>query len=77
MKIIVLHDRYSNEPIVIRVYAINAIKKVINALDENNKEEYTEILVGFANYDVKEHIDVVMKRIKAVEDKRIVGKEQK
>jgi len=39
MKIIVLHDRYSNEPIIIRVDAITAIRKVIDRV-ENSKEEY-------------------------------------
>ena len=28
LKVIMLHDRYSNEPVVIRVDAINAVKKV-------------------------------------------------
>lgn len=68
MKIIVLHNKYNNGPIVIRVNAINAIQKCIDILDENNREEYTEVLVGNMNYDVKEHIDVVMRRINAVEN---------
>lgn len=74
MKIIVLHDKYNNEPIIIRVSAINAIQKRIDMIDENNKEEYTGILVGNMNYDVKEDIGIVMARIKAIENKCISGK---
>lgn len=66
MEIIVLHDRYNNEPIIIRVSAINAIQKRLDIIDDNNKEEYTGIVIGYTNYDVKEPIDVVMRRIKAV-----------
>jgi hypothetical protein len=38
MKIIVLHDRYSNEPVVIRVDAITAVKKVIE-IDREEKSK--------------------------------------
>lgn len=74
--IIVVHNRYNNEPIVIRISAINVVQKCIDKLDENNREEYTEILVGNMNYDVKEDIGVVMRKIKAVENKHISGKER-
>ena len=67
--IIVVHNRYNNGPIVIRISAINVVQKCIDKLDENNREEYTEILVGNMNYDVKEDIGVVMRKIKAVENK--------
>ena len=74
--IIVVHNRYNNEPIVIRISAINVVQKCIDKLDENNREEYTEILVGNMNYDVKEDIGVVMRKIKAVENKYISEKEK-
>jgi len=66
MKIIVLHDRYSNEPIVVRADAITAIQKVIDRV-ENSEEEYSNIFVSQFCFNVKEHIDVVMLRIKNVE----------
>jgi ribosomal protein L18E len=66
MKIIVLHDRYSNEPIIIRVDAITAIRKVIDRV-EDSKEEYSSVNVSQIFFDVKEHIDVVMTKIKNAE----------
>lgn len=66
MKIIVLHDRYSNEPIIIRVDAITAIKKEIDQI-ENSKEEYSTVYVSQTFFDVKEHIGVVMTKIKTAE----------
>lgn len=77
MEIIVLHDKYTNEPIIIRVSAINVIKKEILILDENknNREEYTGITVGNIYYGVKEDIGTVMARIKAIENKHISRKE--
>lgn len=66
MKIIVLHDRYSNEPIIIRVDAITAIKKEIDRI-ENSKDEYSKVNVSQIFLDVKEHIDVVMSKIKNAE----------
>ena len=66
MKIIVLHDRYSNEPIIIRVDAIIAIKKEIDRV-ENSKDEYSNVCVSQAFFAVKEHIDVVMSKIKNAE----------
>lgn len=77
MDIIVLHDKYTNEPIIIRVSVINVIKKEILRIDENNREEYTGITVGNIYYGVKEDIGVVMVKIKAVENKCISGKELK
>lgn len=76
MEIVVLHDRYNNEPIIIRVNAINVIKKEIDTLDENNREEYTEIVVGNIGYAIKEDIGIVMTRIKAIENKYISRKER-
>ena len=66
MKIIVLHDRYSNEPIIIRVDAITAIRKVIDRV-EDSREEYSSVNVSQIFFDVKEHIDVVMTKIKNAE----------
>ena len=66
MKIIVLHDRYNNEPIIIRVDAINSIQKIIDRV-ENSKEEYSAVNVSHIVFDVKEHIDVVMLKIKNAE----------
>lgn len=76
MEIIVLHDRYTNEPIIARISAINVIKKEINIFDENNREEYTEIVVGNICYGVKEDIGIVMTRIKSIENKYISRKER-
>lgn len=67
MKIIVLHDRYNNEPIIVRTSAINVIKKCL-VIDDDKKEEYTGVLVGCVDYDVKEHIGDVMRKINAVEN---------
>ena len=36
MRIIVVHDKYSNEPIIINTSAINAIRKAFDETDENN-----------------------------------------
>lgn len=66
MKIIVLHDRYSNEPVVIRVDAITAIRKVIDRV-EDSKDEYSAVWVSHTFFDVKEHIDVVMTKIRNAE----------
>lgn len=66
MKLIVLHDRYSNEPIIIKVDAITAIKKEIDRI-ENSKDEYSKVSVSQIFFDVKEHIDVVMSKIKNAE----------
>lgn len=63
MKIIVLHDRFSNEPIVIRVDAITAIQKIIDR-EGDSKEEYSGVHITNNLFYVREHIDVVMLRIK-------------
>lgn len=62
MKIIVLHDRYSNEPMVIRVDAINAIKKC-----KDGQEEYSDIFIDSMCVDVKETIGIVMNKIQKTE----------
>ena len=66
MKIIVLHDRFDNEPIIIRVDAINSIKKCHDVI-EGSRDEYTSVQSGNFLFDVKEHIDVVMTRINNAE----------
>ena len=62
MKIIVLHDRYSNEPMVIRVDAINAIRKC-----KDGQEEYSDIFIDSMCVDVKETIGIVMNKIQKTE----------
>lgn len=62
MKIIVLHDRYSNKPVVIRVDAINAIKKC-----KDGQEEYSELLIGNMWEAVEETIGIVMNKIQKTE----------
>lgn len=62
MKIIVLHDRYSNEPVVIRVDAISMIKKC-----KDGQEEYSELLINDVFQAVKETIGIVMNRIRKTE----------
>lgn len=69
MKIIVLHDRYSNEPIIIRVDVITAVKKIIDRVGDS-KDEYSAVFAAQTFYDVKEHIDVVMTKIKNAEKRR-------
>jgi hypothetical protein len=63
MKTVVLHDRYSNEPMAIRPEAIVAIRKV-----KNEKEEYSNIIVDTVMIDVKESIGTVITKIKKAED---------
>lgn len=65
MKIIVLHDKYDNNPIIIRVDAITAIKN-----SSNPDEEYTSVFLSQTVFDVQERIDVVMSRIKNAEKKK-------
>lgn len=62
MKIIVLHDRFSNEPVVIRVDAINAIRKV-----KDGEEEYSDLLINGTLESVKETIGIVMDKIQKAE----------
>lgn len=68
MKIIVLHDRYSNEPIVIRADAITAIQKIIDR-EGDNKEEYSGVHITNNLFYVREHMEVVMLKIKNAERK--------
>lgn len=66
MKIIVVHDRFSNEPIVIKISAIDTVKKVIDRM-EKNIEEYSEISVGNILFCVRENIGAVMIKIREAE----------
>lgn len=65
-KAIVLHDKFSNEPVVIRVSAINAVRKDFG-ITEDSKEEYSEVLLGSFFLSVKETIGAVMTKIKQAE----------
>lgn len=62
MKIIVLHDRYSNNPVIVRPDSIVMIQKY-----KDNEEEYSNIVVGTITMDVKETIGTVMTKIKKAE----------
>lgn len=65
-KSIVLHDRFSNEPVVIRTSAISAVRKAFDGI-EDGKEEYSEVLLGSIFLSVKETIGAVMTKIKQAE----------
>lgn len=65
-KTIVLHDRFSNEPIVIRASAINAVRKAFDRT-ENIAEEYSEILISVGFIGVAETIGTVITKIKKAE----------
>jgi hypothetical protein len=66
MKMIVLHDSYNNNPIVVRPEAINVLRKIF----ENNgdsEEEVAEVTVGNMCFIVKENIGEVILKIKKAE----------
>lgn len=65
-KVIVLHDRYSNEPIVIRISAIQAVRKELNGT-EDMAEEHSDVMIGAIVIDVKETIGEVIKKIEKAE----------
>lgn len=65
MKMIVLHDSYSNNPIIIRHEAINALRKIEK--DGDSKEELTEVTVGNMCFIVNENIREVILKIKKAE----------
>ena len=75
MKTVVLHDRYSNEPIVVRPEAINAVRKAKKIIEKNEingnirdeEEEYSTIIVYDVMLDVKESIGTVITKIKKAE----------
>ena len=63
-KAIVLHDRYNNEPIIIRTNAIKAVRKAFE-LTENI--EYSEVMIEALFISVTETIGEVIKKIKKAE----------
>ena len=65
-KAIVLHDRFSNEPIVIRTSAIKAVRKVFDRTCDM-AEEYSEIMIESCFIAVKETIGTVLTKIKKAE----------
>ena len=75
MKTVVLHDRYSNEAIVVRPEAINAVRKAKKIIEKNEingnirdeEEEYSTIIVYNVMLDVKESIGTVITKIKKAE----------
>lgn len=66
MKIIVLHDRYSNEPVVVRPNKINMIRK-----SKEDDEEYSSIIVDGFVIELKETIGDVMTKIKKAESEKV------
>lgn len=68
MKIIVLHDKYSDEPIVIKVDAITAIQKMIDR-EGDSKEEYSGVHTANTLFYVRERMEAVMLKIKNAERK--------
>lgn len=62
MKIVVLHDMYTNEPIVIRCDNIIILRKLID-----EQSEYTSVTVNNIDIVVKETIGEVLNRIKKAE----------
>ena len=64
MRIIVLHDKYSNEPIVVSPNVITMIRKI----KDEKGAEYSNIVVGtITMLDVKETIGIVINKIKKAE----------
>lgn len=59
MKIIVLHDKYTNDPMVVQPNEIKIIRKV-----KEDNIEFSEIFVGQFSFNVKETIGIVMNKIK-------------
>lgn len=69
MKIIVLHERIHNQPIVVKVNKINAVQKGIEKINDV-EEEFSTIIIGNTFCDVKEHIDDVLRKIKKAEEEQ-------
>lgn len=61
---IVLHDKYDGRPVIVWLNAINAVRSVFNAPDE---EEYTDVIIPFAAISVKEPLGVVFEKIAKAE----------
>jgi hypothetical protein len=65
MRIIVLHDIFSNEPIVVKTSAINAVQKI-----DDGEKEWSGIFVGNFTFDVAESFDTIMQKIREVESEK-------
>lgn len=65
-KTIVLHDRYGNEPMVIRTSAILAVQKRFDRTEDMAKE-YTDVFIRTTVFNVSETIGEVIKKIKKAE----------
>lgn len=65
-KSIVLHDRFSNEPIVIKTSAISAVRKAFDRTEDIPKE-YSEIMIESLFLSVEETIGTVMTKIEKAE----------
>lgn len=63
-KAIVLHDRYNNEPMVVRTSAIKAVRKVFDLTED---KECSEVMIEALFISVTETIGEVMKKIKKAE----------
>lgn len=67
MKIIVLHDKYTDEPVIIKVDTISAVRK-LRDISTDSPEEYASVMVDHFEMITKETIGEVMKKIKKAED---------
>lgn len=66
MKIIVLHDYFTGEPIIIKVDAVSAVRK-IRDMSTDPPTEYTTVMADHLEMITKEIIGDVMKKIKKAE----------
>lgn len=62
-KIIVLHDKYNNQPIVIRLSAIKAVQKAFDGA----QDMYSEVMIESLFISVKEPLAEVMRKITEAE----------
>ncbi|MBR2540368.1 MAG: hypothetical protein IKE85_06030 [Mogibacterium sp.] len=66
MKIIVVHDNYTNEPNIVRIDAINVIRRIFDKRDDG-REEYSELVVGSYSFFTRETIGEIINKIKKAE----------
>ena len=66
MKIIVLHDKYTDEPVIIKVDTISAVRK-LRDMSTDPPEEYASVMVDHFEMITKETIGEVIKKIKKAE----------
>jgi hypothetical protein len=57
-KMIIVHDKYTNEPIMVQIDMISMIRTL-----KDERETYSSISVYGITIDIKESIDEVMNRI--------------